>query len=246
LWKLSPGKSPAQLSGGSIPLKAFLTEQPQQGRAAFVLRKNQSHGRELEAPASPIYSVLYERRKGGRFAAGAPSASPSLYRAFSIISAKSFIERLVPLLRYQEPFVLVRIRLKVFFRPHGAEEILEICKSTETPMIFDLHHHIVKEKLSSYEHSSVAKLLRAARLTWPRPDWQIIHVSNRQQFFQDPRHSETIKVFPTAALIALWIEIEAKGKEKRQSFLNLLHGWRSWTPLKQYCLGSVSSPRLDL
>jgi UV DNA damage endonuclease len=99
-------------------------------------------------------------------------------------------------------------------RAYGAEEILEICQSTGTPMVFDLHHHVVKEKLSSYEHSSIAKLLRAARSTWPRPDWQIIHVSNGQQFFGDPRHSETIEAFPTTALKAPWIEIEAKGKEE--------------------------------
>jgi UV DNA damage endonuclease len=99
-------------------------------------------------------------------------------------------------------------------RTYSAEEILEICRSTGVPMVFDLHHHVVKEKLPSYEHPSIAKIQRAARATWPHPDWQIIHVSNGRQFFHDPRHSEIIEVFPAAAMKAPWIEIEAKAKEE--------------------------------
>jgi UV DNA damage endonuclease len=106
---------------------------------------------------------------------------------------------------------------------YGAEEILNICRTTGIPMAFDIHHHVVKEKLSSYEHPSIAKMQRAARATWPQPGWQIIHISNGEKALHDSRHSEIIRIMPRAALKAPWIEVEAKGKENAIEHLRTLY-----------------------
>jgi UV DNA damage endonuclease len=109
--------------------------------------------------------------------------------------------------------VRTRLALENDERSYGAEEIYEICRSAGVAMVFDFHHHVVKEKLPSYEHPSIGKMQRAARATWPRPSWQIVHISNGAHFFHDSRHSEIIDILPPAALKAPWIEVEAKGKE---------------------------------
>ena len=56
---------------------------------------------------------------------------------------------------------------------YSAEESLGICRAAEVPMVFDAHHHVIKEKLASYEDPSVAACVEAARGTWPRADWQL-------------------------------------------------------------------------
>ena len=61
---------------------------------------------------------------------------------------------------------------------YSALEILEVCRAARVPMVFDAHHHVVHEKLASYEHPSIARMLRAARETWPVPNWQLVNISN--------------------------------------------------------------------
>lgn len=97
---------------------------------------------------------------------------------------------------------------------YSAAEILEICHGTGVPMVFDAHHHVIREKLDSYEHPSVTEMTRAARRTWPKPDWQIVHLSNGIDSIADPRHSLLIHSIPSVYAEAPWIEVEAKGKEQ--------------------------------
>src|SRR5215218_1305749 len=78
----------------------------------------------------------------------------------------------------------------------GAAEILDICRRAKVPMVFDCHHHVIKEKLDSYEHPSVARFTRAARPTWPDPSWQMVHLSNGAGSFSDRNHSELITSEP--------------------------------------------------
>ena len=81
-------------------------------------------------------------------------------------------------------------------------------------MVFDAHHHVIREKLDRYEHPSVREMTLAARETWsPHPDWQLVHISNGDASFADPRHSEKISRFPSAFLDVPWVEVEAKAKE---------------------------------
>jgi UV DNA damage endonuclease len=96
---------------------------------------------------------------------------------------------------------------------YSAAEILSICQRSGVPMVFDAHHHIVKEKLDSYEHPSVGEMVLAARGTWPDPEWQLVHISNGREHFQDRRHSDLIEIMPESYRSVPWIEVEAKQKE---------------------------------
>jgi UV DNA damage endonuclease len=81
-------------------------------------------------------------------------------------------------------------------------------------MVFDAHHHVIKEKLDSYDHPSVARFTRLARQTWRRPDWQIVHLSNGAAGLRDRNHSDFIDAVPRAYATVPWIEVEARGKER--------------------------------
>ncbi len=96
---------------------------------------------------------------------------------------------------------------------YSAAEILDVCRATGVPMVFDAHHHVVREKLDSYEHESIAETLAAARETWAVPEWQLVHISNGREHFADRHHSDFISVMPEAFRRAPWIEVEAKHKE---------------------------------
>jgi UV DNA damage endonuclease len=106
---------------------------------------------------------------------------------------------------------------------YGAEEILDVCRRAGVPMVFDAHHHIVHEKLDSYEHPSVAHYVGAARETWPDPSWQLVHISNGRTSFGDRNHSDLVETMPEAFRSVPWIEVEAKHKEL--AIERLSEGW---------------------
>ncbi len=96
---------------------------------------------------------------------------------------------------------------------YSAREILDVCRGAGVPMVFDAHHHVVHEKLETYEHPSVAEMVEAARATWPVPGWQLVHISNGLAHFNDRRHSDYVTDVPAAFRRDIWIEVEAKQKE---------------------------------
>lgn len=96
---------------------------------------------------------------------------------------------------------------------YSSSEILEVCLDAGVPMVFDAHHHVIHEHLETYDDPSVGEMLAAARITWPLPEWQLVHISNGKEFFADPRHSDLISVMPSCYYDAPWIEVEAKLKE---------------------------------
>ncbi|HZI19741.1 MAG TPA: UV DNA damage repair endonuclease UvsE [Pyrinomonadaceae bacterium] len=106
---------------------------------------------------------------------------------------------------------------------YGADEILEVCRRAGVPMVFDAHHHVVHEKLDSYEHPSVAHFVAAARETWPDPAWQLVHISNGRASFADRNHSDLVEAMPEAFRVVPWIEVEAKHKEL--AIEKLRSGW---------------------
>ena len=107
---------------------------------------------------------------------------------------------------------------------YSAEEIYAVCKAAGVPMVFDAHHHIVRERLADYEHPSVPEMLEKARDTWPDPAMQLVHISNGKTAFDDRRHSDLIEAMPSCYAKAPWIEIEAKGKEL--AIRKLRAGWQ--------------------
>jgi len=106
---------------------------------------------------------------------------------------------------------------------YGAEEIYDICMRAGVPMVFDAHHHVVHDRLDSYEHPSVGEMLRKARATWINPAHQLVHISNGREGFNDRQHSDLIGVMPSSYLGAPYIEIEAKMKEEA------IRGLRAWS-----------------
>jgi UV DNA damage endonuclease len=96
---------------------------------------------------------------------------------------------------------------------YSAARILEVCRRARVPMVFDAHHHVVHERLDSYDHPSVAEMVAAARETWARPDRQLVHISNGRERFNDRHHSDLVEAMPAAYRRVPWIEVEAKHKE---------------------------------
>lgn len=97
---------------------------------------------------------------------------------------------------------------------YSAREILEVCNCAGIPMVFDAHHHVCHEHLTSYEDPTVAQMLDAARNTWQNSEWQLVHISNGQSTLTDRQHSDFITVMPSCYRHAAWIEVEAKAKEE--------------------------------
>ncbi|MDF5706394.1 MAG: UV DNA damage repair endonuclease UvsE [Nostoc sp. S4] len=105
---------------------------------------------------------------------------------------------------------------------YSASEILAVCQQAGIPMVFDAHHHICHENLDSYDDPSVASMVYAARETWANPDWQLVHISNGEEAFNDRKHSDLITDMPSVYHEVPWIEVEAKRKEEAIAHL------RSW------------------
>lgn len=135
-------------------------------------------------------------------------------------------ERLIATIRALPDAIRARLTLENDEHTYSASEILEICRASGVAMVFDAHHHVIHEHLDSYDHPSVAEMVAAAQTTWPRPEWQVVHISNGCASFNDPRHSDLIAQMPAAFEQVPWIEVEAKLKEQaieqlRQTWLTL-------------------------
>ncbi|MDY6898957.1 MAG: UV DNA damage repair endonuclease UvsE, partial [Cyanobacteriota bacterium] len=116
-----------------------------------------------------------------------------------------------------------RLTLENDENAYSSSEILEVCRNAEIPLVFDAHHHICHEKLDSYDDESVRKMFYAARETWKNPDWQLVHISNGKDAFNDRKHSDLITDMPTCYREAPWIEVEAKRKE--EAIVHLQDWW---------------------
>lgn len=122
-------------------------------------------------------------------------------------------ERLVSVVRNLPEEIRLRLALENDEYAYSAEEILDVCRAVGVPMVFDAHHHVCHEKLTSYDDPSVGRMLTEARATWPVPEWQMAHISNGRESFNDRHHSDLITTMPAAYRNAPWIEVEAKLKE---------------------------------
>ncbi len=116
------------------------------------------------------------------------------------------------------------IRLRIAFEndehAYSAAQILEVCRRTNVPMVFDAHHHVCREKLDSYNDESVTETFWAARETWKNPENQLVHISNGRERFQDRAHHDLVFEMPEVFRFAPWIEVEAKHKEIAIAKLN--------------------------
>jgi UV DNA damage endonuclease len=134
--------------------------------------------------------------------------------------ADALVERIAQL----PDAIRCRIGLENDEYAYSAEQIHAICLRAGVPMVFDAHHHVVHEKLDSYEHPSVEAMLRKARETWSEPAHQLVHISNGRSGFNDRQHADLIDTMPSSYRQAPWIEIEAKLKEEA---IRALDGWEA-------------------
>jgi UV DNA damage endonuclease len=135
-------------------------------------------------------------------------------------------ERLIETIRELPIEIRARLALENDEYAYSASEILDICRAAQVPMVFDAHHHLVHENLTSYDDASVAHFLDAARATWqPHEEWQLTHISNGRHHFNDRHHSDMVIVMPESFRRAPWIEVEAKRKEEAIEYLQ-----REWLP----------------
>ena len=143
----------------------------------------------LEQPRSPWALIEIHGGKGGRG------------------------ERLIEVIGRLPEGVRSRIAFENDEYIYSAAEILDVCRRARVPMVFDAHHHVVHEGLTSYDHPSVGEMVDAARATWPTPEWQLAHISNGRERFGDRHHSDLVTEMPEAYRRVPWIEVEAKHKE---------------------------------
>ncbi len=123
-------------------------------------------------------------------------------------------QRLIDVIGTLDDGIRQRLALENDEHAYGAQEILELCAAAGVPMVFDAHHHLVHDALASYEHPSIGRYLSAAAGTWPRPEWQLVHISNGRTALTDPTHSDFITRWPSAYWQAPYVEVEAKAKER--------------------------------
>src|SRR5690606_8982505 len=81
------------------------------------------------------------------------------------------------------------------------------------PMVFDAHHHMIREELESSDDPSTAGMTEAAAETWSRPECAIVRISHARDGLHDRRHSDVILTMPRAFRRSPWIEVETKSKE---------------------------------
>ncbi|MDZ7969169.1 MAG: UV DNA damage repair endonuclease UvsE [Nostoc sp. DedSLP03] len=139
-------------------------------------------------------------------------------------------EQLVKVISELPENIKSRLTLENDEYAYSADEILAVCQQAGVPMVFDAHHHICHENLDSYDDPSVASMFYAARETWKNPDWQLVHISNGEQAFNDRKHSDLITDMPNVYYQAPWIEVEAKQKEEAIALL------RSWWLTNNNCM----------
>jgi UV DNA damage endonuclease len=132
-------------------------------------------------------------------------------------------DRLVQTVRALPDGIRLRLVLENDESAYGAAEILDVCRGAGVPMVFDAHHHLVHDELPDYGHPSMRKMTLAARRTWPKPSWQLVHISNGRERFDDPRHADFITTMPPAFHDVPWIEVEAKAKEQAIRALRPYH-----------------------
>lgn len=137
-------------------------------------------------------------------------------------------EKLISVIRDLPDPIRTRLTLENDEYTYSTTELLEVCQKAEIPLVFDAHHHIIHEKLKSYDHPSVAQTVAETRQTWVNPQQQLVHISNGKERFADPQHSDLITEMPNSYRQVPWIEVEAKLKEKaiaklRQEWLNEFH-----------------------
>ena len=219
LYRMTSGLFPfADDDAGSDVLEEFREEVAAVGRRAMslgirlVLHPDQFVVLSSDSPQTVANSVkILETHARVLDMLGLPRSPWALIEIHGGKGGRS--DRLVENISLLPDAVRTRIAFENDEYIYSAQEILDVCRRAGVPMVFDAHHHVVHEGLDSYDHPSVAEMVEAARETWPKPEWQLAHISNGRDAFCDRHHSDLIERMPAAYSRVPWIEVEAKHKE---------------------------------
>jgi UV DNA damage endonuclease len=219
LYRMTSGLFPfADDEAGSDVLEEFAAEVAQTGaRAAalgirLVLHPDQFVVLSSDSPQTVANSVkILESHARVMDMLGLPRSPWALIEIHGGKGDRA--ERLVEQIALLPEAVRSRIAFENDEYIYSAAEILDVCRRAGVPMVFDAHHHVVHEGLDSYDHPSVGEMVEAARTTWRRPEWQLVHISNGRESFCDRHHSDLVEAMPAAYRRVPWIEVEAKHKE---------------------------------
>lgn len=99
---------------------------------------------------------------------------------------------------------------------YSVDSLFALQQFVKIPIVFDVHHHLIMNKLGDYDDVSHLLALETCRSTWPDPNAQVVHLSNGREGLHDRSHSDFITKMPSCFLSdrGLWIEVEAKAKER--------------------------------
>jgi UV DNA damage endonuclease len=106
---------------------------------------------------------------------------------------------------------------------YSVDSLLALQQFIKIPIVFDAHHHLIYNKLEDYDNINHLIALEACRATWPDATAQVVHISNGRESLYDRSHSDFITKVPSCFLSdrGLWIEVEAKAKERAIMSLRL-------------------------
>lgn len=131
---------------------------------------------------------------------------------------KQRASRFIDSLQYLSSNVLSRLTIENDEYSYDVLDLIEIYNKAKIPILFDIHHALCFNKLSSYDDKLLQAYFQLARSTWTYPALQLMHISNGQTELLDRKHSDYISIIPDfqkfGPFNSLWLEIEAKAKDK--------------------------------
>jgi UV DNA damage endonuclease len=139
----------------------------------------------------------------------------SRYNLINIHGGKgNRIDALVEVINTLHPSIKSRLTLENDENTYGVEDLLEVSRATGVPVLFDAHHHLCYEQLSSYNATSVRKNMELCRESWgTESEYFTTHISNGTTYLLNHRHSDYIEHFPLALHDVPYVEVEARAKE---------------------------------
>ncbi len=101
-------------------------------------------------------------------------------------------------------------------RAYGAEQILRICRATGVPMVFDAHHHLVKERLDSYDDPSIEYYTAQSAKTWKPKSFRSFISRMAPSRFTTCGIGSASKAYPRR--LRLFGSLKSKRREKKLRF----------------------------
>lgn len=110
-----------------------------------------------------------------------------------------------------------RLTLENDEKSYSTKDLLFVSDKTNVPILFDFHHSLINNRLSSYDHKKISEEYHLSKQTWNSEEsYCTTHISNGSGGFLDCKHSDFIDRYPELLLngdVVPYVEVEARGKE---------------------------------